>query len=172
MRERAILSGAKAQTRRAVRGAVAFADMASELQEHRELNGWDEHIPGHLVPPSSYGKTGDRLWVRETWADLTATHGRHWERKNAVTGLYERGIHPFLWYAADGDQPDMGDGEINRERWRPSIHMPRSACRLVLEITDVRVERLQAISEADALAEGIAPHADGHGFYTKKEGNL
>jgi hypothetical protein len=77
-----------------------------------------------------YGSPGDRLWVRETW------------RPSQVEGK--------AWYAAT-----CGDGLHGR--WRPSIHMPRWASRLTLEITGVRVERVQEISEADAYAEGIAP---------------
>lgn len=75
-----------------------------------------------------YGRPGDRLWVRETWCQ-TSTHG-------------------IVCRA---------DGEISDEfgPWKPSIHMPRWASRITLEITDVRVERLQEISEADAIAEGI-----------------
>ncbi|MBO9790472.1 MULTISPECIES: hypothetical protein [Xanthomonas] len=163
---RAILSGAKTQTRLVVKpqppAGHNFAGFTT-YSTHRADEGkavWAAGevraalIDAHRVA-CPFGQPGDRLWVRETWADLTATHGRHWERKNPVTGLYERGIHPFLWYAADGDQPEMGGGEINREPWRPSTSMPRSACRLVLEITDVRVERLQTITDVDALAEGV-----------------
>jgi hypothetical protein len=153
---RAILSGAKSQTRRPVKPAPdARADwMRSDINNVWHAGTTAGEVPSFGIWQCPFGQPGDRLWVRETWADLTATHGRHWEKRNSVTGLYERGIHPFLWYAADGDQPEMGCGEINREPWRPSTSMPRSACRLVLEITDVRVERLQAISEADAQAEG------------------
>lgn len=82
-----------------------------------------------------YGAPGDRLWVRETWAPLTVGYA----------------------YRADGvwNGPPVG-------RWHPSIHMPRVACRTVLEVVDVRAERLQQISEADAIAEGWpTPPADG-----------
>jgi hypothetical protein len=75
-----------------------------------------------------YGSPGDRLWVRETW------------RPSQVEGK--------AWYAAT-----CGDGLHGR--WRPSIHMPRWASRLTLEIAGVRVERVQDITEADAIAEGI-----------------
>jgi len=74
-----------------------------------------------------YGKPGDRLWVRETWCP---------------------DVEPYTFrYKADGDEP--------LERWRPSIHIPRWASRITLEVVSVRVERLQNISEDDALAEGI-----------------
>ncbi|WP_126962471.1 hypothetical protein [Xanthomonas arboricola] len=165
---RAILSGAKSQTRLVVEPAPdARADwMRSDVNSvwHAGTNAGE--VPGFGTWQCPFGQPGDRLWVRETWADLTATHGRHWEKYNAATGLYERGIHPFLWYAADGDQPEMGGGEINREPWRPSTSMPRSACRVVLEITEVRVERLHAINAADAEAEGLRkfPFEDSHAW--------
>lgn len=122
---RAILNGTKTQTRRAVK---------------------DRHIDA--APPAcffqwlrercTYGQPGDRLWVRETWA-----YGVH----ALAAARDEDG--PFI-YAADGtDQGRLCD------RWRPSIHMPREASRILLEIASVRVEQLQDISEADAIAEGV-----------------
>ena len=80
-----------------------------------------------------YGQPGDRLWVRETFAYL---------------GTNKRGPHA---YCADTD-----DGERIRvdAPWKPSIHMPRAASRILLEIVSVRVERLNEISEGDAQAEG------------------
>jgi hypothetical protein len=101
-----------------------------------------------------YGKPGDRLWVREAWADLTESHGRQYERCNAATGLYERGTEPFVWYRADGEQPDNGNGAEKYAPWRPCISMPRWAGRITLEIVRVRVERLQDISPDDCIAEG------------------
>lgn len=77
-----------------------------------------------------YGEPGDRLWVRETW------------RPAQVDGM--------AWYAATC-------GDETHERWKPSIHMPRWASRITLEITGVRVEQLQDISESDAIAEGVTP---------------
>lgn len=76
-----------------------------------------------------YGKPGDRLWVRETWG-------------NEYGGGY--------LYKASHEHMTPGDN-----RWRPSIHMPRAASRILLEITDVRVERVHDISEADAISEGV-----------------
>lgn len=81
-----------------------------------------------------YGKPGDCLWVREAWAPLVVGNERDF--------IYRADYHAGL-EKRDGDQ-----------KWKPSIHMPRIACRLMLEITGVRVERLQDISEADAVAEG------------------
>ena len=88
-----------------------------------------------------YGRPGDRLWVRETFS---------YDAK-----LHFRGDRGPCWYWADGN-PEYGDWT----KPRPSIHMPRWASRITLEITGVRVERLQSISEEDALAEGATLHKD------------
>lgn len=89
-----------------------------------------------------YGQPGDRLWVRETWAAFDAD----WRHPGKPADLRD-GPWPNDAYAADGDFP-VGAG-------RPSIHMPRWACRLELEVTRVRVDRLQAINASDAIAEGV-----------------
>lgn len=88
-------------------------------------------------------EAGDRLWVREAWCAA-----------DAPGGFAYMADHP-------GDPRGLG--------WRPSIHMPRAASRITLEITDVRVERLQDISEADAKAEGAGLYVPGHGFITEAE---
>lgn len=86
---------------------------------------------------------GDRLYVRETWAPLDAlTHS-----DPGTQALADRGF-----YRADDSTVE---GEISR--WRPGIHMPRWASRITLIVTDVRVQRLQEISEGDAIAEGVEP---------------
>ena len=95
---------------------------------------------------------GDRLWVRETWAALSQ-------------GSYESVEKPDEWgfrhwhydmrYRADGDH--FTDAETRGFRWRSSRFMPKWACRLWLEVKDVRVERLQDITQADVLAEGMNP---------------
>lgn len=93
-----------------------------------------------------YGQPGDLLWVRETWAGHIMWDGVRYE--NDPEGS-------CIWYRADGScRGGCVDGQRGKQ-WRPSIHMPKWASRLTLMITDVRVERLQDISEADAIAEGV-----------------
>jgi hypothetical protein len=86
-----------------------------------------------------YGAPGDRLWVREAWGN-----------SHAAAHASDENAGPFV-YRADGESTTR----TLEGRWRPSIHMPRRASRLTLEVTGVRVKRLQDISEEDALAEGI-----------------
>lgn len=96
-----------------------------------------------------YGQVGDILWVRESFTVLEPEH--------VVGGMANRFV-----YKANVKEGSESD-EIRQEyilhgwpyQWKPSIHMPREACRLRLKITDIRVERLQDISEADAMAEGV-----------------
>ena len=139
---RAILDGRKTQTRRIIKPQPYVLNSTSA-----ELNQLFKDGLMHRACP--YGKIGDLLWVRETWADLTEGYGTPWERFNLKP--------PFIWYKADGDQPDIGNGASQLESWKPSIFMPRWASRITLRITNVRVERLQDISEMDAIAEGVAP---------------
>ncbi|HEY8343343.1 MAG TPA: hypothetical protein VIK75_10195 [Calditerricola sp.] len=90
--------------------------------------------------PLAKAQAGDLLWVRESW----------WHDKDGGDVANEYG------YLADGYYPGHGSN-CGHVRHRPSIHMPRWASRLTLEVTGVKVERLQDISEEDAIAEGIRP---------------
>lgn len=96
---------------------------------------------GAVICP--FGRKGDRLWVRE------AFHSYHWDVPRVV-------------YRADGEHRRVRTQFMTYEvgRWTPSIHMPRWASRISLEITGVRIEHLQDISAADCLAEGVAPTGD------------
>mgnify|MGYP003441461874 CR=1 len=164
---RAILAGTKTQTRRVVKlphlnplgqwEPFRFGGEGCRDSKGREISGQMtiSHTRTGEVIGCPYGVPGDRLWVREAWADLTESHGRPYERHNTATGLYERGTEPFVWHRADGEQPDNGSGAEKYAPWRPSIHMPRLASRIDLEITGVRVERLQDISAEDCIAEGM-----------------
>lgn len=136
---RAILDGTKTQTRRLVKGCVEEGGVYS-------IDAW---MNGKM-PKCPYGTVGDRLWVRETWAWVPGVNGSMgWSTLN---------------YKADGGQRMFDGDKVMNETgkflthegvWRPSIHMPHWASRITLEITNVRVERLQDISEEDAKAEGV-----------------
>ncbi|MFV8845129.1 hypothetical protein [Serratia fonticola] len=161
---RAILDGRKTQTRRVMKPQPEPCDYVDEHGKPRGGHSWPSNIfqtmlhveeelqngkgdwVGLVGDACPFGDIGDRLWVRETFMDLTGTG------IEANTGLYEG-----YAYRADTPPGSLGD-ETRKEyklKWTPSLHMPRKACRLVLEITNVRVERLNSISEEDALAEGI-----------------
>ncbi|MFA7945230.1 hypothetical protein ACEK06_22680 [Pseudomonas brenneri] len=136
---RAILSGQKTVTRRLLKMPHGF---------------WETSAAGELVPmPTNcpYGQRGDRLWVRETWYcdHFEVMRGPYLKPDDLDVG--EAIDDGTLVYAADGLTPYEADQPI----WKPSIHMPRWACRILLEITDVRVERLQDISDKEIEAEGI-----------------
>jgi len=137
---RACLDGSKTQTRRAIKKQPDAALVSAARLVDKVwcwLSGHDGSIAAKILGHGRcpYGQPGDRLWVRETWA---------------YNPDFGHNIH-FICYRAD---PGC---EYDVPKWRPSIHMPRGACRIELEVAGVRVERLQEISEADAIAEGIEP---------------
>lgn len=105
---------------------------------------WEERAHAN----SPYGVPGDRLWVREAWTPGYQDGG--WGTIFRADGSFALGARKHEkgpYYHAK----EIGDGV----RWKPSIHMPRWASRITLEITDVRVQRVQEISEEDAQAEGV-----------------
>lgn len=165
---RAILDGSKTMTRRVVKpqpdnpetfgispvwgyGVHSKGEHAGHYCVHAATNVGGRRVDRFIRSP--YGKPGDRLWVRETWF-----------------GNYPGGDEPETFhYAATEDFSING-----RSVWRSGIIMPRKASRLTLEITDVRVERLQAISEDDACDEGLEgivndPALDGYGEWSKPD---
>ena len=103
-------------------------------------------IPGEAQPVGSGWSRGDRLWVREVFAYGWPVEGNH--------QLPECNQEHAITYRADGNRP-FG----SRRRWHSPIHMPRWASRLTLIVTDVRVQRLQDITAADAIAEGCHVYA-------------
>jgi hypothetical protein len=162
---RAILAGSKTQTRRVIsnphRNDEGFVlqdygkgwwpyrshDGESACYLDRQKDG-DYYSEAPLRCP--YGRPGDRLWVRETWA-----------RDDEDGALMYRAD---LGLGGDADEWERNRCEgAPRYRWRPSIHMPRRASRITLEITSVRAQRLQDISNTDAIAEGIEPMDGPHG---------
>lgn len=150
---RAILEGKKTQTRRVVKGADYFAAgwPCKFGKECSDRNCLYSHVDGrHLtVMHLPYGKTGDRLWVREAWRTYSSLDGC--KPSNIIHGA---GIQ----YEAAGTNihNDNGDYLLGMGKLRPSIFMPRWSSRILLEITDVRVERLQNISEKHAIEEGLS----------------
>ncbi len=166
---RAILERRKSQTRRVVNpqppagcGRISvghfhptIVDRDGELQPGPEVFGaFDEDTWSIRCP---YGEPGDRLWVRETWAvdgwydDVSVREIGEMHRNDTLTTQ--------LWYAADGDLGEPGEG--NAGRWRPSIYCFRWASRITLEVASVAFERLQEITEEDAIAEGIPTDGTG-----------
>ena len=100
-----------------------------------------------------YGPIGTTLWVRETW--------KYYEK--AVGKGENFRVERFLAYKADqGNDKIQKSSEWFEGKWHPSIHMPKTACRIRLKITDIRIERLQNITEEDAKAEGVTPIVDAH----------
>ncbi|MDE4610613.1 hypothetical protein PXW50_23805 [Klebsiella pneumoniae] len=160
---RAILDGRKTQTRRPVKFPVHDKNLGCELAGN-ELAG--ELSAGNYLN-SAFGKPGDRIWVRETWGVVSHAFSDDglmidWVPDRPATAIHEmpfgNGYYSgYAIYAADGDFTwgDDDGYEDGRSCWKPSIHMPRVASRILLEIIDVRVERLNAISEEDAMREGI-----------------
>jgi hypothetical protein len=104
-----------------------------------------------------YGVPDEILWVRETWRKYCHVDNMGYTHFDQQIIEYAADNPPMI-YLVDGDGAHMynKDGSEKYVPWRPSIHMPKSACRLFLQITDIRVERLQDISEEDAKAEGLA----------------
>ncbi|EMM8868934.1 TPA: hypothetical protein R1870_001239 [Klebsiella oxytoca] len=161
---RAILDGRKTQTRRPVKFPVHDKNLGCELAGN-ELAG--ELSAGNYLN-SAFGKPDDRIWVRETWGVVSHEldeDGRiqPWTPDRPATAIHEMPFGNGYYsghaiYAADGDFTwgDDDGYEDGRSCWKPSIHMPKTASRILLEITDVRVERLNAISQEDAQAEGMA----------------
>lgn len=158
---RALLDGRKTQTRRIVKLAVpddadeVFFWSGEELRQKgwrnisepglwARRNGRDGYIAHYGRCP--YGVPGDRLWVKETHAIVPRS--AYAMSEGVQQTLRPDDNHDAAVYFAEWERSKPG-------RWRPSIHMPRWASRLTLEITEVRVERLLDCSESDAQAEGL-----------------
>lgn len=139
---KAILEGRKTQTRRLVKEKLISEQAEFECGNRPNVIRSEPSLQYYIDNGCPFGQVGDHLWVRETFrlydsdecphADFPCSCPRH------GTPLFKA-------------SHDCDDGE----KWTPSIHMPRSACRLVLEIINIRIERLNDISEADCLKEGV-----------------
>ncbi len=129
---RALQDGSKTQTRRIIKAKEVFISASGAVLDMADGNIKEIKFP--------YGEQGGYLWCRETWHQDPA----------------ERMVD----YRADGQPGSIRDDEWSLWKWKPSIYMPRWASRITLKMTGLRVDRLQGISEADAIAEGIEQEDD------------
>lgn len=161
---RAILAGEKSMTRRKITSVQRLgrvsefgrSDTPGYFCQMRDKRlRWNELKFTDLLARCPYGQPGDRLWVRETTIKV--------EDHGYVGPVYvesEAGRDCLAWGLAPAPD-DMTEVEPWELKLRPAIHMPRTACRIELEITSVRVEQVQDITETDAQAEGVGKDSDG-----------
>ncbi|KWV87160.1 hypothetical protein [Pseudomonas fluorescens] len=196
---RAILEGRKTVTRRTVKASKAHAEGFIMLDHGKgwwPYNAFGDFTSDHegMEYPIAcpYGKPGDRLWVRESWQDVHPAQvngGRYTQQgRSGIPGppgvtyqtiyradgpypvVYHSHAHPYRMLQPDPEHGMTAPAEGGYTGWTPSIHMPRWASRIVLEITDVRVERLQdgegeTAFESRYIAEGINRIHLGDGDY-------
>lgn len=160
---RAILDGRKTQTRRVMNPQPEFLQVY-DFNGKRMYDGanrrwcWNGHVGGVMedattsLSPYSRINVGDRLWVRETFMEVCDWNTLEPLGKYIYRATHEG--HEPVQLDEDGFRAWNKDGTA-KSPWRPSIHMPHEASRITLEVTNVRVERLQDISWLDAIAEGI-----------------
>lgn len=169
---RALLDGSKTQTRRVAKVPVDATDVRYWAPPSgRSQRGWADPGLNYWTPDANgatvsnhlgrcpHGQPGDRLWVREAWRS-TGDGGR-------CNDMPPRDMQPHaVWYEAEGAPPaDECAGKL-----RPGMFMPRWATRITLEITGVRVERLQDISSEDAEQEGVKCDMSPRGFVDHYQG--
>lgn len=170
-----ILSGQKTQTRRVIKPQPDTGILCAAPDEDENWIFWDTPFSDALArftlkayPKGNgrgfkcpYGVPGDHLWVRETWAAMckVADPICFCSEDDDFTRNH------YFEYRADSGNPYPGEWPIDEARgnpdapkWKPSILMPKSICRLWCEVVNVRVERVQEISDSDAKAEGVSPH--------------
>lgn len=146
---RALLDGTKTQTRRVIKPQPTHFNPAGVPRLANPISG-----PAKVIA-CPYGQPGDRLWVRESFDFLPNS------------GTDDPSACEIVYWATGGIEPRSAPSDYNpmiygTNKVRPSIHMPRWASRITLEVTGVRVERVQDISEADAIAEGCTPTHNGY----------
>lgn len=168
-----ILAGTKTQTRRIVKpirehhweGLPGFEITHKLLETTNGLQArFDYRVKNVLLDLNDdvpewrkcpFGKPGDHLYVRETWA-VTNPHD------NGAISKINMGP---VWYRADGflrtDPNSQAEQCFGKGRWRPSIHMPKWASRIWLEVTNIRVERLKDITTGNCIKEGIPTYFEG-----------
>ncbi|EPJ8630660.1 hypothetical protein WJB38_005075 [Klebsiella pneumoniae] len=152
---RALLDGRKTQTRRPIKWKQT---RFTEIGEREDGSKWpwseDAEHTCDFWHPCPFGAVGDRIWVREAF--------RVHSRATDVATLVYKASERNSWTEQTHRVPvAVCNKPATPEKWTPSLHMPRWASRILLEITDVRVERLNAINEHDAQAEGVAKLREG-----------
>ncbi len=156
---KAILEGRKTQTRRVVKDVSEYACLTGDCDHSKQVE-----CDAFMSLLSPYGIFCDKLWVKETWRPVD--HDFAMEKRKECPGAWlvqYRSDNANVWGCPDyDDRKKLAKkfGTANTaggcdSKWRPSIFMPRWASRITLEITGVRVERVQEISESDAKAEGV-----------------
>lgn len=145
----AILDGRKTQTRRVLKAQPHVIDtvigerlvIEDPLNSDSYLDFINAKSTSRITKHCPFGQVGDQLYVRETWRQFNSSD-------ECGCSEYPCGCpnNGTILFKATGDSGES--------KWKPSIHMPRSAARIILEVTDVRVERLNDISEQDAINEG------------------
>ena len=165
----AILEGKKTQTRRVIKPQpklIELIDGSHSFAVQKSKGIYNGLGMKEMVEQCPYGQVGDQLWVREAWGyhdpdgtgedfespacGTSSEYMLHQENETLLNFWLRR-----IAYRATFKYPRHGIGPDAPKKWRPSIHMPRWASRIQLEITKIRVERLNDISEDDAIAEGI-----------------
>lgn len=150
---KAILEGRKTQTRRLVKEKLISEQAEFESGNRPNVIHSEPSLKYYIDNSCPFGQVGDHLWVRETFCIGSIEEQDHYQGWPKPLYVYQDGdpkqypIHKE-WCLSEGISFDD-------VQWKPSIHMPRSACRIVLEITNIRVERLLSISESDCVKEGI-----------------
>lgn len=164
---RALLNGSKTQTRRVVKpqpnGNHRGKFNLSTFTADEGIETYWQNYPLWGPVRSPYGKQGDQLWVRETFYIDLIPYDRGPLPKAEPTDEWKESTY----YRADGECCQQISEcccyEVGPTPWRPSIHMTRWASRILLYVVSMRIERLQNISEEDAIAEGIEQHKTGLG---------
>lgn len=151
---RAILDGRKTQTRRVIKNMPQQpVDAYFDAYNKSEFWNWWTKDNKCCLPQLKcpYGKVGDLLWVRETFSYSFESNKLLYKSDSDTDGTV-----PYLLDGAGGFGGGVGNARV--KKWKPSIHMPRKASRITLRITNIRVEQVQEITEADAQEEGVEFH--------------
>jgi hypothetical protein len=177
---KAILEGRKTQTRRIIKPQPLVHNdvikMPIPVDEYSKLLGeytkkgytqiYTKGVLEGMIAPLCKYEVGDVLWVRETWTDPTPD-------QSGYPILYKADF-PMTYHGTEADPTQTITLQAKDYKWKPSLFMPRDACRLFLKIKNIRVERLQDISEEDSVSEGVKKNdwefEDGECPETYKEG--